>query len=230
MKYYVAIAGNIGVGKTTLTRLLSARLGWEPFFEAASENPYLADFYRDMSAWAFHSQVFFLARRLHHHRQLLAHAGSVIQDRTVYEDAEVFASNLHRQGYLSERDWCCYRDLYDALVTLLAPPDLLIYLRASVETLAERIARRGRDFERTLSPTYLAQLNELYEAWIASFRLCPILTIPADDLDFVRTPAHLDLIIARVEDRLRGREEVVFPETSDAETRPTPSQPRAQEA
>lgn len=227
MKYYVAIAGNMGVGKTTLTRLLSVRLGWEPFLEAASENPYLADFYRDMPAWAFHSQVFFLARRLHHHRQLLAQAGSVIQDRTIYEDAEIFASNLYRQGYLSERNWRCYRDLYDALVALLAPPDLLIYLRASVETLSERIARRGRDFERSLAPTYLEQLNELYEAWTASFQLCPVLTIPADDLDFVRTPAHLDLIVARVEDRLRGREEVVLPRPEQAGAYPAPSQPRA---
>ncbi len=209
--YFVTVAGNIGAGKTALTRLLSERLGWEPFFEAVSDNPYLADFYRDMQAWAFHSQIFFLSRRLRHLRQLLAHPSSVIQDRSVYEDAEIFARNLYMQGHMSERDWNTYRELYEAMISFLPPPDLVIYLRASVPTLLERIARRGRDFERSIPEDYLTRLNALYEAWIRDFRLCPVLTIPADQLDFVHTPAHLDLIIERIQDRLSGREEVVLP-------------------
>jgi len=210
-KYFVAVAGNIGVGKTSLTRLLSERLGWQPFYEAVSDNPYLADFYQDMRAWAFHSQIFFLSRRLRYHHQLLSQPGSVIQDRSVYEDAEVFARNLYQQGQISERDWRSYRELYEVLVSFLSPPDLVIYLRASVPTLLARIALRGRTFEREISADYLARLNTLYETWIQNFRLCPVLTIPADQLDFVSTPAHLNLIIERIQDRLSGREEMVFP-------------------
>jgi len=211
MKWFIAIAGNIGVGKSTLTRLLSARLGWEPFFEAVADNPYLADFYEDMQRWSFHSQVFFLSRRLRHHHQLLLRPNSVVQDRTVYEDAEVFARNLYRQGLMSERDHRSYEELYDVLSALLPPPDLVVYLRASVPTLMARIARRGRTFEREISPAYLEQLNTLYEEWVARFSLCPVLTISSDSLDFVGNSHHLDLIVEKVLEKLRGREEVVFP-------------------
>ncbi len=211
MKFFVAVAGNIGVGKSTLTELLCYRLGWKPFFEAVSDNPYLSDFYADMHRWSFHSQVFFLARRLHHYHRLVEHPTSVIQDRTIYEDAEVFAENLYRQGYLSPRDYRTYRDIYEAVVTFLPPPDLIIYLKASETTLRRRIALRGREFERDISEEYLAQLNRLYDEWIQGFKLCPVLTILADDLDFVRYTAHMDLIVKKMLDRLHGKEEMILP-------------------
>lgn len=209
-KWFIAIAGNIGVGKSTLTEKLSQRLGWEPFFEAVADNPYLADFYQDMQRWSFHSQVFFLSRRLRHHHQLLQRPNPVVQDRTVYEDAEVFARNLYQQNLMSERDYRSYRELYEVMSALLPPPDLVVYLRASVLTLMARITHRGRPFERTISPEYLGQLNILYEEWIARFDLCPVLTVPSDDLDFVANSHHLDLIVERVLERLQGREEVLF--------------------
>ncbi len=211
-KWFVAVAGNIGVGKSTLTEMLSRRLGWEPFFEAVSDNPYLADFYQDMARWSFHSQIFFLSRRLVHHYQLLQRPNPVIQDRTVYEDAEIFARNLYQQGLMSERDYRSYRELYEVVRAILPPPDLVVYLRASVPTLLRRIAQRGRPFERAITPEYLDQLNRLYEEWIAGFSLCPVLTVPSDRLDFVANSHHLDLIVEKVLEKLRGREEVVFPE------------------
>ena len=210
MKYFIAIAGNIGVGKSTLTGLLAQQLKWEPFYEAVEDNPYLADFYQDMRRWSFHSQVFFLSRRLRHHRALLDHPNSVVQDRSVYEDAEVFACNLYRQGNMGERDYKSYRELYEVLTMFLPSPDLVVYLRASVPTLQSRIAQRGREFEREISPDYLAQLNELYEEWTANFTLCPVLTVPADDLDFVQNHTHLDLIGGKILDKLHGKELVVF--------------------
>ena len=210
MKKFVAVAGNIGVGKSTLVSMLCNRLGWQPFFEPVGDNPYLADFYRDMHQWSFHSQIFFLTRRLRSHRQLLDHPTSAIQDRCVYEDAEVFAQNLFLQGLMDERDYLSYHELYCVLSEFLPPPDLVVYLRASVVTLQERISRRGRDYERTITPDYLGQLNTLYEAWIANFGLCPVLTVPADTLDYVAHPGHLDLVALKVEEKLTGKEEVIF--------------------
>jgi deoxyadenosine/deoxycytidine kinase len=210
VKKFVAVAGNIGVGKSTLVALLCERLGWQPFFEPVAENPYLADFYKDMRTWAFHSQIFFLTHRLRAHRQLLDHPTSVIQDRCVYEDAEVFAHNLYRQDMIQERDYHTYSELYKVLTEFLPPPDLVVYLRASVRTLQDRIARRGRDYERRITSDYLDQLNQLYEAWIAGFSLCPVLTVPSDDLDYVANSRHLDLIVRKVQDKLTGKEEVVF--------------------
>jgi len=210
MKKFVAVAGNIGVGKSTLVTMLCERLGWQPFYEPVAENPYLADFYRDMRAWAFHSQIFFLTHRLRTHRQLIDHPTSAIQDRSVYEDAEVFAHNLYRQGLISERDYAAYRELYQVLCEFLPPPDLVVYLRASVPTLLKRITQRGRDYERQITAVYLGQLNDLYEAWIGHFGLCPVLTVPADDLDYVAHSRHLDLIVQKIEEKLMGKEEVVF--------------------
>jgi len=205
-RWFIAIAGNIGVGKSSLTALLSQRLGWEPFYEAVDENPYLADFYQDMARWAFHSQIFFLSRRLRHHVELLQREHSVIQDRCVYEDAEVFATNLYHQGAMSERDYRVYRELYETTVRILPPPDLVVYLRASVPTLMQRIRQRGRAYELNIDPAYLARLNELYEAWAERFDLCPLLVIPTDDLDFVREPHHLDTIVTRIQEKLAGKE------------------------
>ena len=210
MKKFVAVAGNIGVGKSTLVELLSVRLGWEPFFEPVAENPYLADFYGNMGAWSFHSQIFFLAHRLRAHYDLAQHPSSVVQDRSVYEDAEIFAQNLYLQGHIQFRDYRTYRELYETTMQFLPPPDLVVYLRASVPTLMNRISHRGRDYERTISPDYLHGLNDLYEQWIDNFTLCPVLAVPADDLDFVSHPGHLHLITQKVEDKLTGKEEVVF--------------------
>jgi len=210
MKRFVAIAGNIAVGKSTLTALLRDRLDWEPFFEAVNDNPYLADFYKDMQHWSFHSQIFFLSRRLRHHWQLLQRPNSVIQDRTVYEDAEIFARNLHEQGLMEERDYRSYCELYDVVTHVLPPPDLIVYLRASVPTLQERIRKRGRTYEQDIEAAYLGQLNKLYEEWITGFTLCPVLTVPSDDLDFVLNSNHLELITQKILDKLQGREEVVF--------------------
>lgn len=212
MKRFLVVAGNIGVGKSTLVRLLSERLGWFPYYEPVAQNPYLADFYTSMQTWAFHSQVFFLTNRLRTHHQLMNHPSSVIQDRCVYEDAEVFAQNLFDQGLMTERDFQTYQDLYHVLVEFLPPPDLVLYLRASIPTLTRRISRRGRDFERQIQPEYLERLNTLYENWVATFRLCPILTVPADSLDYVRDSKHLALIVEKIEEKLSGKEEVVFEE------------------
>ncbi|MGA2642791.1 MAG: deoxynucleoside kinase, partial [Spirochaetia bacterium] len=188
------------------------RQGWEPYYEPVAENPYLDDFYRDMRAWAFHSQVFFLTYRAHAHRALMDIPRAVVQDRSFYEDAEVFARALHLQGAISDRDWNTYLGLYRTLTTLLAPPDLVVYLRASVPTLQKRIALRGRPFEARIQDEYLERLNTLYEEWIAGFSLSPVLVVPSDRLDFVKDSKDLDLIVTTVAERLRGRQGVLFPE------------------
>jgi deoxyadenosine/deoxycytidine kinase len=209
-KYFIAVAGNIGVGKTTLTSLLCQRLHWEPFLEGVNDNPYLTDFYTDMKRWSFHSQIFFLARRLAHHRKLLERPNSVIQDRTVYEDAEIFARNLYIQGDMSERDYTTYTEMYRAVSSILPPPNLVIYLRATVETLNRRIQKRNRLYEREISVDYIERLNQLYEDWFEHFSLCPVLSIPADQMDFVANNEHLDFIVEKILERLRGKEVVVF--------------------
>jgi deoxyadenosine/deoxycytidine kinase len=210
VKYSIAIAGNMGVGKSTLTRLLTEHLAWTPYEEAADDNPHLTDFYNDMRQWSFHSQIFFLSHRLRYQRTIANHPGPVIQDRTIYEDAEIFARNLHQRGNMSQRDYQVYRGLYEELIQFLPRPDLIVYLKASIPTLIARIHRRGRDFEQDVSPLYLQQLNELYNAWIADFTLCPILTVPADNLDFVRFRLDFALIKEKIMDKLAGREKVYF--------------------
>ena len=210
MKKFVAVAGNIGVGKSTLVEMLCEKLNWEPFYEPVAENPYLADFYDDMPTWSFHSQIFFLSHRLRSHHDLAKHPTSVIQDRSVYEDAEVFAQNLFRQGHIQPRDYETYRELYETVIGFLPPPDLVIYLRASVPTLLRRIESRGRDYESDISSEYLTGLNNLYESWIDGFTLCPVLTVPADDLDYVAHAGHLNLVAAKINDMLTGKKEVVF--------------------
>ncbi len=210
MSRFVAVAGNIGVGKSTLVELLAEKMGWTPFYEPQSQNPYLADFYRDMQEWSFQSQIFFLSRRLRAHRDISNHPGPAVQDRSVYEDAEIFAQNLFLERNMSDRDYQTYRDLYEVLTRFLPPPDLVVYLRASVSTLVERISMRGRDYEKGIQPEYLSRLNDLYEEWTESFSLCPVLTVPADDLNYVLNDAHLDLIISKIESKLSGKEEVRF--------------------
>ncbi len=212
MKRFIAVAGNIGVGKSTLVHLLSKRLGWKAFYEPVTENPYLADFYYDMRQWAFHSQIFFLIQRLRAHRQLSLYPSSVLQDRTVYEDAEVFARNLYLQGFIQQRDYDTYNELYQVLCESLLAPDLLIYLRAPVKVLYDRIVQRGREYERRISIDYLRQLNTLYEEWIASFSLCPVLTISTGDLNYVSESKHLDTILSKIHEKLSGKDMVIFDE------------------
>jgi len=202
MKHFVTLAGNIGAGKTSLTAALARRWGWDALFEPVVENPYLADFYQDMRRWGFHSQTFFLSRRLNDYRGLLERPGSVIQDRSVYEDAEIFACNLHRQGYISERDWETYYGLYSAIASLLPPPSLVVYLRASAPALLQRIRRRGRDIERSISLDYLQQLNTLYEEWISRFAICPTLIIDTNALDFAHDEAHLTQVSDMIQNAL----------------------------
>jgi deoxyadenosine/deoxycytidine kinase len=218
MKKYIVVAGNIGVGKSTLVQMLSNQLGWDPFYEPVTENPYLSDFYGDMNMWGFHSQVFFLAHRLQIHHAILKHPVSVVQDRSIYEDAEIFARNLSIQGQFNLRDYETYRALYQAVYDFLPPPDLVIYLRASVSTLIHRIMQRNRSYEMSISPEYLQQLNDLYRQWIDHFTLCPVLTVPADDLDYVAHPHHLDLIVRKVQEKLTGKEVVVFDPEELAQT------------
>ena len=212
MKHYVVIAGNIGAGKSTLVAMMCDRLGWKAYFEPVAENPYLEDFYRDMSRWAFHSQLFFLTHRVRSHRTLMDDPLSVVQDRSLYEDAEVFARNLYLQGRMSERDWGTYTGLYRTLTSVLPPPNLVVYLRASVATLRRRIALRARGFEAGITEEYLEQLNALYEQWIAGFELAPVLVVPSDRLDFVSESRDLRAIVRTVEERLRDRQGLLFPQ------------------
>ena len=212
MKTFVVLAGNIGAGKSTLVGMMCEQLGWEPYYEPVAENPYLEDFYRDMSRWAFHSQVFFLTYRARAHRALLDVHRPVVQDRSFYEDAEVFARALHLQGAMSDRDWETYRGLYRTLTTLLEPPDLVVYLRASVPTLRQRIAQRGRTFEAGITDSYLESLNTLYEEWIGSFTVAPVLVVPADRIDFVRDSEGLRSIVSCTQERLRERQGLLFPD------------------
>lgn len=196
---FIGIAGNIGAGKSTLTRMLAETFDWQPFYEANAENPYLADFYQDMPRWSFHSQVFFLGKRLEHHRQLLDYPGSAVQDRTVYEDAEIFARNLYRQGKMTDRDYEAYQNLYQAVSAFLPPPHLLIYLQASVDTLLSHIAKRGREYERDIEPGYIAALNNLYDDWIQHWTLSPVLCVNVDGLDFQHVPKDYASIVQRIQ-------------------------------
>lgn len=196
---YIAIAGNIGSGKSTLTGLLAQRYGLLPVYETVDENPYLADFYADMGRWAFQSQVFFLAKRLRQHLEQINPAQHVVQDRTIYEDAFIFAQNLRVSGHLSERDWQTYLALYEGIAPALRKPDLLIYVRASVETLQAHIARRGRAYEQGIPPAYLASLNRLYEAWIGAYNLSPVLVISSDNINYADDAEARELMFRMLE-------------------------------
>lgn len=209
-KHLVVVAGNIGAGKTSLTERLGQRLGWWTGYESVSDNPYLADFYADMAQWAFHLQIFFLGHRAEQYLQAAHDPRSAILDRSIYEDAHIFARALHEMGNLSERDYQAYRRLFDLVVDSLPAPDLLIYLKAPVDVLLERIRRRGRAAERGISGEYLALLESFYDDWLASFDLCPVLTIRTDNLDYVHRPEALDEVTRRISHKLTGREEIQF--------------------
>ncbi|HEX7433545.1 MAG TPA: deoxynucleoside kinase [Anaerolineaceae bacterium] len=209
-KHLVLIAGNIGSGKTSLTELIGERLGWRMAFESVVDNPYLPNFYKDMRAWSFHLQIYFLGHRAEQHLDLATDPRSAILDRSIYEDAYIFARALHTMGNMTERDYASYRRLFDLVVRNLPTPDLLIYLQAPIPLLIERIQRRARDIENSISPEYLVLLDNFYEEWMTSFDLCPVLKIRTDDLDFVHQQRHLDLVVQRIQDRLAGKEEIVF--------------------
>lgn len=209
-KRMILLAGNIGTGKTSLTERLGARMGWQTAFESVVNNPYLAEFYADMRAWSFHLQVFFLGHRAQQYLDLANSPQSAILDRSLYEDAYIFARALNHLGNLNERDYQSYRRVFDLVVRTLPPPDLLIYLKAPVATLMERIHQRGREIESGISADYLALLESFYDDWLRTFDLCPVLTIRTDDLDFVHDTRHLDIVIERIQDKFAGREELVF--------------------
>jgi deoxyadenosine/deoxycytidine kinase len=204
MAPFVIIAGNIGVGKSTLVSRLSAAWGWSAAHEPNDENPYLADFYADMRAWAFHSQVFFLTKRLEQHNLICLSDAPTLQDRSVYEDAEVFARNLHAQGHLAGRDWHTYHDLYTTMAQIIRPPDLVVYLGASVETLLTRVAQRGRDYERDIPPVYLAQINALYDEWAERFTLAPVLRIESDMLNWSEDGTDFEQVAGLIHARVRS--------------------------
>ena len=209
-KRLIIVAGNIGAGKTSLTERIGGRLGWKTAFESVADNPYLPDFYADMRAWSFHLQVFFLGHRAGQYMEMANLPQSVILDRTIYEDAFIFSRALHHMGDLNERDYFAYRRVFDLLVAHLPPPDLLIYLKCPVSVLMERIHRRGRAIEGGITQEYLELLDSFYDDWIQSFDVCPVLTIRTDDLDFVHKSRHLDIVVQRIQEKLSGREEVVF--------------------
>jgi deoxyadenosine/deoxycytidine kinase len=209
-KRFLLVAGNIGVGKTSLTDRLAARLGWEAAYESVADNPYLADFYTDMRAWSFHLQVYFLGHRAEQHRRLAQSLVSAICDRSIYEDAHIFARALYQMGNMNERDYLAYRRLYQMVVDQLPAPDLLLFLDGSVETLIKRIRGRDRAIESGITTEYLGLLKSFYDDWMTDFDLCPVLSIPADRLDFVHHPGHLDVIVDRILQKLAGKEVVVF--------------------
>ena len=211
MKKFIAVAGNIGVGKSSLVKLLCKEMDWAPVYEPVNENPYLVDFYQDMKQWGFHSQIFFLSHRILIHKDIMMSKESIIQDRSIYEDAEIFARNLYNQGFISDRDFKTYFDLYESVSSFLLPPDLMIYLKASEPTLQKRIQLRNRSYEKAIPTDYLLQLNELYEQWIDNYNLCPVLTIQADDLDYVADEKHLALIKSKVQEKLTGKDQMIFP-------------------
>ena len=201
-KIFVAVAGNIGSGKSSLTRLLSEHYGWKSFYESVENNPYLADFYQDMSRWAFNLQVYFLSKRFNDHKTIVEGADSVIQDRSIYEDAEIFAKNLYLIGKMDKRDYTNYVELYKVMTAYLKPPDLLIYLDARIETLEKQIARRGRDYEQSIPRAYLEQLSAHYKEWIGQYKLGPLLVIPSDEVDFVHERGDFNRMLLLIQGKL----------------------------
>ncbi|MFA5328515.1 MAG: deoxynucleoside kinase [Prolixibacteraceae bacterium] len=201
---HIALAGNIGAGKTTLTELLSKHYKWSPHYEDVDENPYLNDFYEDMQRWSFNLQIYFLNSRFNQVVDIRSSSKTVIQDRTIYEDAEIFAPNLHAMGLMSTRDFHTYSTLFQMMNKLVQAPDLLIYLRASVPTLVNQIQKRGRDYESSIRIDYLKQLNERYEAWVNRYKAGKLLIIDVDRIDFQNNPEDLSNVIDRIDAQIHG--------------------------
>lgn len=201
---HIAIAGNIGSGKTTLAGLLSKHYGWQAHYEEVDHNPYLNDFYEDMQRWSFNLQIYFLNSRFSQVLEIKKAENTIVQDRTIYEDAYIFAPNLHAMGLMSTRDFENYFHLFKLMSSLIEPPDLLLYLRASVPTLVSQIQKRGRDFESSIRIDYLKRLNERYEAWIESYKLGRLLIVEADHYDFPENKEHLSEVIDRINAELHG--------------------------
>jgi deoxyadenosine/deoxycytidine kinase len=199
---FIAVAGNIGSGKSSLTRLLAQHFGWKPYFESVDDNPYLPDFYADMTRWSFHLQIYFLANRFKHHKRMTETGESVIQDRSIYEDAEIFARNLYDIGKMDQRDYDNYASLFEVMTGYLKTPDLMIYLRASVDTLVQQISRRGRSFEQGIQREYLEQLNKHYESWVGRYKHGALLIVQSDHLDFVNRQQDLQRVIELVQEKL----------------------------
>ena len=201
---HIAIAGNIGAGKTTLATLLAKNLKWEPHYEDVDDNPYLNDFYDDMQRWSFNLQIYFLNSRFEQITKIRQSGKTVIQDRTIYEDANIFAPNLHAMGLMTTRDFNNYQSLFNLMIKFVSPPDLMIYLRGSVPTLVNQIARRGRDYENSIRIDYLKRLNERYEAWISTYDQGKLLVIDIDDLNFADNPEDLGKIINKINAEING--------------------------
>ena len=199
---HIAIAGNIGAGKTTLTKLLARHYSWKPHYESVDENPYLDDFYGEMERWSFNLQVYFLNSRFGQILELRKSGKNIIQDRTIYEDAHIFAPNLHAMGLMTNRDYHNYSSLFELMEKLVTPPDLLIYLRADISTLVSQIHKRGRDYENSISIDYLSRLNERYEAWIQSYDKSNLLIIDVDDIDFVENKEDFKSIVAQIDAKI----------------------------
>jgi deoxyadenosine/deoxycytidine kinase len=205
-KLFIAIAGNIGTGKTTLTNMLANHYGWKPHFESVADNPYLKDFYDDMTRWSFPLQIYFLNHRYKVHREVAAGTSSSIQDRSIYEDSHIFARNLFESGKMEERDYRNYQELYAEMIKHLDPPDLMIYMRKSVPRLVEQIAKRGRDYEKNIPRDYLECLNRYYDDWIAGYDASKLLVIDSNELDFVAHPEHFDHIAKQILEKLDQKE------------------------
>ncbi|HEY9221927.1 MAG: deoxynucleoside kinase [Lutibacter sp.] len=201
---HVAIAGNIGAGKTTLTKLLAKHYNWEPHYESVEENPYLDDFYAEMERWSFNLQVYFLNSRFRQILEIRESGKNLIQDRTIYEDARIFAPNLHAMGLMTNRDFVNYESLFELMERLVSPPDLLIYLRATIPTLVGQIHKRGREYENSISIDYLSRLNERYEAWITKYTKGNLLIIDVDKLNFVDNPEDLYSVINKIDAQING--------------------------
>ena len=200
---HIAIAGNIGSGKTTLTRMLAHRYGWTPRYEPVDNNPYLADFYADMERWAFNTQIYFLNKRFREVVEISRSDETIIQDRTIFEDARIFAPNLHDQGKLSDRDFDNYTDLFDLMISLVKLPDQMIYIRSSIPTLVEQIQKRGRDFEQSIRIDYLEGLSRRYEEWIATYE-GPLIIVDGDNIKFGNNEADFRKVTDMIDAKLYG--------------------------